>query len=191
MEIEFYIAQGISIIVALLAVAMMQFKNVKIILLFQLAVNLLTALSYLLLGGLSGGGVCVIAIAQTAIMFFYNEMAKKPQWWLLAIFIVAYVACSAMNYQSLIDIFPAIAAICFAVSITMSTPFGARVWYVFNPIAWIVYDIAKLAYGNLLIHIVVCVSTVVALIRIDDIFHLKKKKEMESTPESEEIPQEN
>ena len=66
----------------------------------------------------------------------------------------------------------------------------SRVWYVFNPLFWIVYDISTLAYVNLVIHVVVFVSTVVALIRVDDIFRLRKKK-AESVQTSEEEPQES
>lgn len=183
---EFYIAQGISVITAIIAAVMMQCKSLKLILLGQLATNLLVAISYILLGGLSGGGICLIAIAQATVMFFYNQKEKKPHWWVLAIFIAAYVACSAIYYQSFIDIFPAIAAVCFAVSITMSTPFLSRVWYIFNPIAWMVYDIATLAYGNLIIHAIVFISTAVALIRVDDIFGLKKRKKTEDTDILEE-----
>ena len=190
MELEFYIAQGISILTGILAAFMMQLKKVKIILLFQLAVNLLTALTYILLGGLSGGGICLIAIVQTIVMFLYNRKEKKPHWWVLAIFIAAYVACSVIYYKSIMDIFPALSAVCFAMSIAMSTPFMSRVWYVFNPLFWIVYDISTLAYVNLVIHVVVFISTVVALIRVDDIFRLRKKK-TESAQASEEEPQEN
>ena len=77
MGAEFYIAQGISILTGILAAVMMQLKKMKVILLFQLAVNLLTALTYILLGGLSGGGICLIAILQSAVMFFYNKKAYK------------------------------------------------------------------------------------------------------------------
>ena len=161
------------------------------ILLCQLAVNLLTAISYILLGGLSGGGICLIAIAQSTVMFFYNKAEKKPQWWVLAIFIAAYVACSVVYYHSFVDVFPAISAVCFAVSITMPTPFLSRVWYVFNPVSWIVYDVATLAYGNLLIHAVVFISTAVALIRIDGIFRPKRKNEPETAPDQpNDAPQE-
>ena len=58
----------------------------------------------------------------------------------------------------------------------METPFLSRLWYSFNPISWIIYDIATKAYGNLLIHTVVFISTVVALVRVDDIFGFKKRK---------------
>ncbi len=189
MGAEFYIAQGISILTGILAAVMMQLKKMKVILLFQLAVNLLTALTYILLGGLSGGGICLIAILQSAVMFFYNKKGRKPHWWVLAIFIAGYVACSVLYYKSFVDVFSALAAICFAVSIAMNTPFMSRVWYVFNPLFWIVYDISPLAYVNLIIHAAVFISTVVALIRVDDIFRLRKKK-AESVQASEEETQE-
>ena len=173
---EFWIAQGLSIITAIVAVFMMQFKNLKWILLGQLTTNLLTAISYILLGGLSGGGICIIAIFQSSVMFFYNQKKKKPHLWVLALFIVAYLACSVIYYKSFIDIFSAISAICFAISVAMPSPFLSRLWYSFNPISWAIYDVATQAYGNLLIHTVVFISTVVALIRIDDIFGFKKRK---------------
>lgn len=173
---EFYLAQGISIITAIIAVIMMQFKKLKWILLGQLTTNLLTAVSYILLGGLSGGGICFIAILQSLVMFFYNQKNKKPHLWVLGLFIVAYIACSVIYFKSFIDIFSALAAVCFAVSIAMETPFLSRIWYVFNPIFWAVYDVYTLAWGNLLIHTVVFISTVVALIRVDDIFGFKKRK---------------
>ena len=191
MPAGFYVAQGISVVTAIIAACMVQFKNLKLILLGQLTTNLLTAVSYILLGGLSGGGICLIAIVQSTVMFFYNQKKKKPQCWVLALFIVAYVVCSIVYYESFVDIFPAISAVCFAVSITMSTPFFSRVWFIFNPISWVIYDIVKLAYGNLLIHTVVFVSTAVALIRVDDIFGFKKRKKVgdkeTSNEESAEI----
>ena len=40
---EFYIAQGISIVTALVAILSMQLKNMKSILVFQITANLLAA----------------------------------------------------------------------------------------------------------------------------------------------------
>ena len=176
MGVEFYIAQGVSVLTAIVAVLMVQFKNVKMILLGQLVANLLTAITYILLGGLSGGGICLIAILQSLVVFGYTQKKKRMHGWVLALFIMAYVACSMAYYKTVLDIFPALAAVFFAVSITMERSFLARVWYIFSPIFWVVYDIATLAYGNLLIHAVVFTSTMIALIRIDDIFGWKKRK---------------
>ena len=151
----------------------------------QLTANLLTAISYILLGGLSGGGISIIAIIQSAVMFLYSKQNKKPHLFVLGIFILSYIVCSALYYKSFIDIFPAISAICFAISIAMPTPFLSRVWYAFSPVSWVVYDISTMAYGNLVIHVIVFISTVVALVRIDDIFGFKRRKNLKYSEDKE------
>ena len=56
MNMAFYLAQGISVLTALTAMVMMQFKSMKKILAGQIIANLLTASTYFLLGGFSGAG---------------------------------------------------------------------------------------------------------------------------------------
>ena len=111
---EFYIAQGISVLTALVAVLMMQFKKMKWILAGQIVANLLTALTYLLLGGFSGAGICLLAILQSLVMFFYARKQKKPHLPVILLFIVLYVACSVYYYTSPIDICSGLGAVCFA-----------------------------------------------------------------------------
>lgn len=164
---EFYIAQAISIINGVLAVIMMQFKSMRKILIFQIICNLLAALSYFLLGGFSGAGICVIAIVQSVLMFIYNIKKVPPHKPVIVVFILLYIGCSAFYYKSVIDIFSALAAVCFAVSIVQTKPSRSRLWYLFNPLSWLAYDIFTLAYGNLFLHLVVFISTLVAIIRND------------------------
>ena len=75
---EFYIAQGISVLTALTAIVGMQMKNMKAILLSQILANLFTASTYFLLNAFSGAGICLVAIVQAVVMFFYNRKNKTP-----------------------------------------------------------------------------------------------------------------
>ena len=59
---EFYIAQGISVLTSIVAIIMTQFKNMKNILIGQIIVNLLTASTYFLLGGISGAQLFIIKL---------------------------------------------------------------------------------------------------------------------------------
>ena len=169
----FYIAQGISVLTALTAIVMMQFKSMKKILAGQILANLLTASTYFLLGGFSGAGICFAAIAQSVVMFLYDRKGKSPHPAVLAGFIALYVACSVIYYTSPIDILSAMAAVCFAVSIAQKKPSASRAWYVMNPLFWMVYDLYTRAYGNYIMHLVIFISTLTAMIRLD----LQKKKE--------------
>lgn len=167
---EFYIAQGVSILTTLVAIFMMQCKNMKLILAGHIAANFLTALTYLLLGGFSGASICILAVAQSIVMFFYNRKEKKPHLPVVIGFIILYACCSALNYTSPFDIISAAAAVCFCMSVTTSTAAASRRWYVFNPLCWMIYDLFTLAYGNFIMHLIVFISTFSAMIRVDGVF---------------------
>ena len=169
---EFYLAQAVSILTGIVAVVMIQFTSMKKILVGQIVVNLLSALSYILLGGLSGAGICIIAILQSVTMFFFNIKGISPHKAVIYGFVALYIGCSAYYYQSFIDIFSGISAVCYAFSVVQTKPALSRLWYLFNPLFWLVYDIYTRAYGNFIIHLAIFVSTLFAIFRND----VKKKE---------------
>ena len=174
---DIYIAYGFSILTAVVAIVMMQFKSMTLILIGQITANLLTALSYFFVGGWSGSGICFIAIIQSVIMFFYDRKKIKPQLWVILFFIAAYVTCSAILVSSVFDIFSAAAAVCFAISIVQKNPFFSRIWYAADMLLWTVYDISCRQYGNLIMHAVIFLSTFIAMIRVDGLFRKKTNAE--------------
>ena len=182
---EFYIAQGISVLTALTAIVGMQMKNMKAILLSQILANLFTASTYFLLNAFSGAGICLVAIVQAVVMFFYNRKNKPPHLAIIILFVLAYISCSVIYYERFIDVFSALAAVCYALSITQTNPKFARLWYVFNPLFWVIYDLYARAYGNLIMHASIFVTTAFALIRVDGIF--KKQPQTEETQKDETV----
>ena len=164
---EFYRAQGISVLTDIVAVVMMQFKDMRKILIGQILANLLTASTYFLLGGFSGAGICLIAIVQTVTMFLYNLKERPPHRAVIFLFILLYLACSAFYYKSPVDLFSAMAAICYAFSVVQTKSSLSRLWYLFNPLCWLIYDLFTRAYGNLLLHVVIFSSTLIAIFRND------------------------
>ena len=115
--VAFWLAQGISVITGILAIIMMQFKNMKTILLFQIIVNVTASLNYLLLGGDSGAIISALAIIQSVVMFLYNTKKRKPHIHVILGFIICYVDVSLFNIivsGDLMEILPAIAAVCFS-----------------------------------------------------------------------------
>jgi hypothetical protein len=164
---EFYIAQGISVLTGIVAVLMMQFKSMKKILIGQILANLLTASTYLLLGGFSGAGINMIGILQSVVMFICDIKNISPKRWTIIGFIALYIGCSALYYKSPVDIFSALAAVCFALSVVQTKPAASRRWYSLNPLCWLAYDIFTRAYGNFIMHLVILISTVSAILRYD------------------------
>ena len=167
MGAAFYIAQGISVLTCIVAILMMQWKTMTKILMGQIAANLLTASTYFLLGGFSGAGICLIAILQSVVMFCYSLKKIPPHRWVIGVFLALYGACSAVCYRSPGAILSALAAICIAMSVVQTKPSLSRLWYVFNPLFWLCYDILTCAVGNFVLHLVVFVATLFAIFRND------------------------
>ena len=159
-DTTFWIAQGISVIAGILAICMMQFKNMKTILLFQIIVNLTASLNYLLLGGDSGA----------IVMFIYNTKNVKPHIPIIVIFICGYLSASIFNIvttRDLMELFPAIAAFCFSVSLAQKRASVFRIWGMLNPLFWLPYDIYTSSYVMFAVHFGILVSSVIAIVRLD------------------------
>ena len=138
--------------------------------------NLLPVATYLLLGGISAAGMCFIAIFHSIVSFLFNVKEKKPPIYVALLFMAMYITCSAIYYKSPVDIISGAAAVCFCISLTQTNSRAYRLWFVFNPLLWIVYDVLVMAYGNMVMHGIVLVSTVIAIIRIDIRGAIKNRK---------------
>ena len=178
-ELAFYIAQGISVLCGILAIIMMQMKNMKTILIFQIIVNLTASLNYLLLGGDSGALISLLAIIQAIVVFVYNVNKKKMPVVLLVVFGVCYVSISAYNIISsgeIIGILPAVAAICYCMCLVQEKPSVFRIWGALNPSFWLPYDLMTRSYVMFFVHLGILISTIVAMIRLDGFLGIVKKK---------------
>ena len=172
---EYYIAQLISILTALFAVLSMQMKKMKYVLITQILANLLAASTYLLLNGFSGAGISLIAILQLVVVYIYNVKKVEVHKPVIGIFIGLYAIFSIVNYKTIIDFFPFLAALCFALGISQKEAKSFRVFGIINPLCWLVYDIFTHAYVNVLIRVAIFISSLVAMIRLDGLLKKKNK----------------
>ena len=171
---DFYIAQGISVVAGILAVLMMQQKNMRTILIFQIVVNLTASLNYLILGGDSGAFISLLAILQATVVFLYNRKNAKPHLVVNILFMAGYLACSVYNIVDSMDfmeLLPAIAAICYSMSLVQEKTLNFRLWSAVNPACWLVYDLYTMSYVMFIVHLSIFISAVVGIIRLD----MKKK----------------
>ncbi len=169
----FLIAQAIGPVTTVMAVVSAQMKKLVPILIFEILANGLCALSYILLGGISGSYICLIAIAQSIISILYAHNNKKVPNWITGIFIMVYVAVSAYTYATPMDILPGICAVTFALAIAQSKPSGYRLCMAINTALWIVYDLLVGAYTMIITHGLLLGSLIIAMVR-----YAKKPKEV-------------
>ena len=169
-QVAFILAQCISIGTGIMAIALMQFKNMKLILLFQILSNLLASSNYLLLDGGSGAIVSLLAVLCAIVMFFYNTKQMRPHLIVAIAFICAFTGCSIYNIVVTLDFFeliPAFGAFCFVMSLIQTKPSIFRIWGALNPLFWIPYDIYTTSYVMMLVHSGIFISSLIGIIRLD------------------------
>ena len=99
---NFIIGQIISTAALVVSVLIAQFKNVKYILIGEIAANLLVAFSFLFLGGMSGAWICIVAAVQAIIIFYANEknIEQRIRNILTLIFAAVYIIGTIAVYQN-------------------------------------------------------------------------------------------
>ena len=161
-----HIALIISIFTTVAAVAGMQFKSMKYVIVSQLLANGLLGLQYILEGRINAGGIVFLAIVQTVVGFILTYKKIDFPVWLTIIFIVGYTAVAIIGYTSPFDILSCVAVWFFAIGIVQKRSSICRACSAINTILWLIYDIA-LAPSGIVTHSVILVFIIVGIIRLD------------------------
>ena len=164
---EFWFSQICGIIVSIAAITSMQLKNIKHIMVCRLVCNGVGALSYILVGGLSGCGIYLVAVAQSVVYYFFRSKDKKAPLWIALIFICLYPLCSATTYKNPVDLISAMAALTCALSLIQEKPSRYRIFMLLNGIIWMIYDINVGAYTMIISHVATALSAGIGIIRLD------------------------
>ncbi len=168
----FLIAQAIGPVTTVMSIVSAQFKKLTPILLSELMMNALVALSYILLGGLSGSYICIAASVQTLVCYFFARREVKVPRALTAAFVAMYIVITIITWQGPLDILPGVCAVMFALSVVQDNPAGYRIYMGVNSLLWIIYDIVILAYSMVITHGLLLISIIIAILRHD----IQKKK---------------
>ena len=163
----YVVSQIIGGIVSLLIFASMQTKKITRVMLCLVGCNALGTLSYVLLGGFSGCGIYLVATVQSVIFYFIRKYEKKEPMWLNVVIFIAYIVCTVITFESLIDLVPMLAAIFCALGILQKKPTNYRLSMLLNGTTWIFYDIFVAAYTMLASHAITVGSAIVGIVRLD------------------------
>ena len=164
---EYTISQILGGVVFVLVFLSMQTKSMNRVLLCQIGGNGFGLLSYVLIGGFSVCGIYLLATLQAVSFFFIRKYDKKEPKWLQPLIMLGYIGCSAVSFQSWVDLFPMIAGVLCAFSIGQKKPTNYRIIMLLNGSVWIVYDLVLGAYTMLATHIMIVVSALIGIIRLD------------------------
>lgn len=169
---DFIFSQVCGFVVFIAAVVSFQLKNIKGALVCQLICNGLGALSYILLDGLSGCGLFLVAVLQSIVYFIFRAMDKKAPLAVAVAFLLAYITCSILTYKTPTDLISAVAALTCALGLAQEKPSAYRAFLLVNGLLWIIYDLNVGAYTMIITHVATALSAGIGIVRLD----LKDKK---------------
>ena len=176
---EFIFSQICGFIVFIAAIFSMQMKNIKSALVCQLICNGLGAVTYILLDGLSGCGIYLVAVSQSVVYFIFRVKNKKAPMAVAIAFLFAYLFCSILTYKSPIDLISAAAALTCALSLAQEKASIYRLFMLANGFIWVVYDLNVCAYTMIISHVATALSAGIGIVRFDlkNIIQKKIQKE--------------
>lgn len=155
-----YLAYILPVFCTLFAVASMQFKKMKYVLICQLVCNSLLALQYVVEGQVSVTGVVIIAIIQIIVSYFFEIKGKPFPVWLIGVFVVLFTVVSVIMMKSYYDLITCAAVWFCALCLAQKRSSVARIYLLINTMLWLTYDIicapaAAVTHGTILVFIVV------------------------------------
>lgn len=168
---SFIIAQILGLVATVTSMSVYQFKNEKIILMGQFLTNLLMAINFGLLGGLSGAWICMVAAVETILIYVVNkkcnEKKKLIKNIIVIVFVAIYIVGTIITFKSWPDIMVCVCAMLYTASIVQENSGKIRKVMFFNASLWIIYDITIGAWTGIITHGLTLASIVTGMIRLD------------------------
>ena len=182
---SYVLAQVIGVIVAIISLSCVQFKDKRFILAGQFLNNFLFGVSWALLGGLAGAWICLLASVQILVLHFVGkeqtQTAFRRKLVVTAIFASAYITGTCIVFKGWPDLIVCTCAMLFSLSIIQRNASRMRSVMFCNMILWIIYDLALGAYANMITHCLTIISLITAKLRLDR----KLRSTQEQTPDNQ------
>ncbi len=137
-------------------------KTTKQILFLQTISFLFKTLHYYLLGGISGFLTSLISMIRNII--FYKIKTNKL--WTI-FFIIIYIIIGIITLKSFYTLLPVLATITYTLIINYNNPKYLRYGMFITSLTWLIYNIYIISYSGIIIQIIMLISNVIAIIKLD------------------------
>jgi hypothetical protein len=138
----YIIAQILGLIVTLLNIVMYQVKRKWHILAIAALGNFVNAANFFFLGGaLSAAIISIVGGVQSVLAAHHAYNAKTASNTEKVIFLCAYLACGIWQYNTYIDLLPALGSLFFMIAAFQKEAQKIRIYQLFNSLLWLSYSL--------------------------------------------------
>ncbi len=163
----FIVAQIMGILVLILHVLSMQINDKKKIIFLMVLINVFSAISFILLGSLSGALICGFAVMQAIVNKHFESKSGKVPKGIVAVYIVISIIIGVVSFKKLVDVIPTICSIMYSITILQSKEKNIRILSLINMLLWVAFDLSYGAYTTVISDLVTVVSTLIGMYRFD------------------------
>jgi len=190
----FIIAQVISIIGMVISFLSFQQKTKSKVISLQLISTLMFFVNMVMLGGIVGGILNLIAAIRALLFVFKDKFKADSIWWFLG-FLILYVGVYVFQFTALkmqptaknliIEVLPVIGIILTHIGFMCKSAKMSRLFCLINSPCWLVYNCIIFTIGGIIGESLNLISIILGIIRLD----IKKQKPKEESS-SQEIVEE-
>lgn len=162
------LAQAIGLLSLILSLISFQQKKRMGILLFQMAASFSCAVSLILLGGIAGGLLDLIAFSRTVVFSLRDRYswASSPVWLIFYAIVIVAVGILTGEQGSFVSLFAVFGTLFSTVALWMRSEKRMRTISLFAGPCWIAYNLYYSSCFGVLNELIAMTSIVIALIRL-------------------------
>lgn len=164
---RFILAQIFGVLGASAMIVSSWQKTRKKILFFLFFDNIFYFIQYVLLGAFTGAYTNIVGLIRLVLFGFKgkNDFFKKN--YCLYIICLLYVFVGLLTYTGISSIFPVISSVIYAIVLWQDNPKLIRIGTTIMLGMWCVYNLLVHAYVGALTEGIMCMSSILAIIKID------------------------
>ncbi len=134
-------------------------------LLVQIIANVLLAVHFYLLSGLTGAVCDIICLTAYVLIYLFDKFKLKRKKLLTALLIPCGVAIALVTYKGIYSLMPIIASCIVIASFMTESQLIVRIVGIVSAICWLIYAIIFKSYVSIVFEVIIIVTTLIAIYR--------------------------
>jgi hypothetical protein len=167
------IAQAIGCLSLLLSLTSFQMRKRRTVLFFQMLASISCAISLIMLGGIAGGILDLIAFSRTLVFSLSDRYKWAGSRVCLFTYFAVIIACGILTWEpgSIATLFAISGTLLSTLALYMKNEQRLRIISLFSGPCWIVYSLIYSSCFGILNEIIAMTSIIIALVRMRESKH--------------------
>ena len=161
MEIAKIIVQILAVIIT--AIGIFQKEKWKIMVFHALA-NLTYVVMWFVFGETATAFICIVAVIKNITYMILSYKKIKPNWIVLAVFLMAYTAITVLQWKSALNLLPLIAMLASNYGAWQDNILILRLGYIINGSCYVIYKLIVGAYISLGLELITLTCSIICFI---------------------------